>query len=982
MAVTTELIRIQTANEISPCRLVRSTERPIRYCGYTLDGSVIVTCSYAFTEAMDAVTGELLGCWTHGFPSSSRAVCMHADSGRIASMDDSGSIHVRDIVSGLDILTRLGNMHCNAKRHICFSPDGRWLAHSDGQGLVEVWQLNGNKLTCHWQQRLNKACRISFSPESRHLIVSNDQGDVIVWRTVTGDYNPAIAGILNAVFAFRSDGQQLVTIRNTYDQLLLCFWEWPKRRLQLETASRHHIVDAGLSCLVYSPNGQKFAVLTEKYIMFWDAVYGIELGYVTGFCGRPDKMTCAFSPDSLKFIAGDAMGVIRIWDSESSQLVSLLREHWSEISSIAVSPDGSSFTSSDTDGILKVWNLSLCEGIFHFHGHLNRIAQMSISPLGNFIATSDIGGMICLWDLHTGNEISRWQFNEDPIKLLEFRPDDSQLAVMGRSSLLIYDINNTVHTVEPLESNYFVHMESIHFSSDGNSIALKGIHHGYDIEIWHREKGEHITLNGFTDVEYMQFDPIEEKLWICLKNGKLEEWCTADNSSKKRTYLLPQLSGKQSVQRGSLNLAPDGSWMVWSTGAGSLTFWNRETGQQIARDCGCGSSPVVTVRRQDGRYLASCDITGKITLWNPLQQKKLGIFGGAGRLTCISYSPTGRGLAAGRPDGTVAIWHKALGVKHRKGCGIKQQNPDKLAFHAGSTDNEFDNPSIARVEFAKKDNMIIALTIQGKMKIWDSFEEKEQLLPDGLPNKPVTAFAAKDNWLVVAVDNEIFSLNLQKFNSFCPLGRHADFIHTLEFDNNGHCLISADKSAVKYWSIEQGAMLNSWDCLKCENALISPSGNITAATRHISKQFLESRSSSDFSAIGLPSPEHEVDGKTLVDKSSEKIIGSAEQCTTFQEWQSPDGQYSLQHNPTASLLILKLLPNGFEVMQHSTVGLHINVIWRSDSKKVCIGHDNCRLIWLSIKPEFPTSEQTVMTIGSTGKSMLRTSHVSNSLPAV
>ena len=221
MVLDTVIKELRTLKELSFCLLARSTERPVRYSGFTSDGSVLVICSYAFTEAVDAASGELLGCWTQGFPSISRAVCMHADSGRIASMDDSGSIHVRDIVSGLDILARLGNKHDYCKRHICFSPDGRWLGHCDEQGRVELWQLDGNKLTLHWQQRLDKACQISFSPGNQHLIVSNDQGDVKVWRTVSGDYAPAVAGIMTGLFVFRPDGRQLVTARNIHNQLLL-----------------------------------------------------------------------------------------------------------------------------------------------------------------------------------------------------------------------------------------------------------------------------------------------------------------------------------------------------------------------------------------------------------------------------------------------------------------------------------------------------------------------------------------------------------------------------------------------------------------------------------------------------------------------------------------------------------------------------------------------------------------------------------------
>lgn len=335
---------------------------PLRYCSFTEDGSVVVACAYSHTEVLAVDNGEVLASWPQGFPSVTRTVDMHTATARIASIDDGGTIHIRDIASGLDAMVRSGNFVRYHRRQVCYSPDGRWLAVVSEEGLVEVWLVDNLNPVMQWRNLLPRATKVFFSPENRYIIAGNDQKQMRAWRVVTGDPVPALDEMLTGLIAFRPDGRQLVAVARTQGHIALSFWQWPERRFQGEAISRHRVKESEHENLIFSPNGHLLAFLTDSYIFFWDALMGIELGYVSGFSGPPNLAACEFIPDGTRFILGDDVGTIRIWDSGSGELLAELNGHSQAVLSIAVSPTGKQFASGDASGELKIWGLKYASG--------------------------------------------------------------------------------------------------------------------------------------------------------------------------------------------------------------------------------------------------------------------------------------------------------------------------------------------------------------------------------------------------------------------------------------------------------------------------------------------------------------------------------------------------------------------------------------------------------------------------------------------
>ena len=824
-------MNVEVVPETALLRTRQIADYPLRYCSFTEDSSVIVACGYSHTEALAVDNGELLGSWPQGFPSVSRAVAMHPLTGRIASIDDSGAVHIRDIESGMDALVRSNNSVRYFHRQLSYSPDGRWLAICSDEGLIELWQADSLEPVIRWQKIVPGVCRIIFSPENRYLIAGKDQNKARAWRIVTGDSVPALDSILAGLIAFRPDGRQLVTVARDNGSIAVSFWQWPERRFQLELKSRHTILQSKQEELFYSPNGHMLALLTAAHILFWDATIGVELGYVTGFSGFPNRAACAFSPDGTRFIVGDAVGIVRIWDSGSGELIALLSGHSHEISSIAVSPDGTQFTSADIGGVLRIWDLKRCDGVWGVRGHTAAISTLALGAAGKFIASGDFSGRTYLWDLLNDTEYSCPALDDDHVRELLFRPDQNQLAVMGGKSLKVFENGQTVFSFAPQNLTGFTDLTALAFSQDNRQLAVGYNRSSMEIQLWDSHTGDNSTLTGLAGIEEMVFAAAPTELLILACNGKIDVCNVADG---RREQIAATALANLAPQQGSVSNNPNGECVAWLS-RDQLVFLDRTARKVHQQKLTQDANQRFTLFRPDGRQLALWGKAGRVSLWSVRRRQCIGRFDSDRDITALSYSSTGRSLAAGSADGSVAIWSGALSVRRRKLPG--KQLPDAIAFLPQSPAlAEEICPAVVQVEFALADQRLLALDQAGQLRCWDNVRQSEIGLPAGLPAGEITKIAVADPWLVVVAGTRVFVANLEENCSVSKLGEHEGGIRTIRVNRDNMVVATADALEIRSWDVAKGILLSQWDVQNVCDIVVSPEGRYLAAIRRLTER--------------------------------------------------------------------------------------------------------------------------------------------------
>jgi len=162
----------------------------------------------------------------------------------------------------------------------------------------------------------------------------------------------------------------------------------------------------------FSPSGDRFMVSNVDFdrITVWDRT-GEKLVEFEEHGALADTRTntVAFSPCGEKIMSADydGSGKIRLWDSETGEVLRKFDYHSEVLRAVEFSPCGEVAASSCRDSLAKVWEIESKETISSFDIGQGELLEMEFTPCQEKIVSlysgSEDPDRIKVWEVETGN---------------------------------------------------------------------------------------------------------------------------------------------------------------------------------------------------------------------------------------------------------------------------------------------------------------------------------------------------------------------------------------------------------------------------------------------------------------------------------------------------------------------------------------------------------------------------------------------------
>jgi WD40 repeat protein len=395
-------------------------------------------------------------------------------------------------------------------------------------------------------------------------------------------------------------------------------------------------------------------------------------------------MELAMTPDGRTLLIPKPKGVI-VWDMIHGKELRTLQVGVAEV---VVMPDGKSIITND--GSLQRWDLDtgkpLWQDTFAL-GHIGRVNAAAFSSDGKRLASFSADGSVRLWDTTTGRPLRVWRaYNPGGgwgvSKILDITPDGRGILSAGWiGPLKLWDASSEKEVrsiaLPPNDRGREYHdFLKLCIRADGSqAVALIGEFteppSRNRLATWDLKTGQMLTSHTF-EQSHPELNALSPDGWLLLRNGDL-----VDTASGQ---ILARLEGPP---RFPCAFSRDGALVLGGTELpenrtgfpsniqtiGDLRVWESATGKTVAHVKTSMRTHQVAFH-PNNRLLAAngFDTDGGIQLYDVVTNKLLAVRrmpkdvprGGMMDQIFFDFSPDGRRLATGMPDGTILLWHVSL----------------------------------------------------------------------------------------------------------------------------------------------------------------------------------------------------------------------------------------------------------------------------------------------------------------------------------
>jgi serine/threonine protein kinase len=250
--------------------------------------------------------------------------------------------------------------HTGAVKKIAWSPDTRYIASTDEDHAIRVWDaFTGNLLNTWWsgvyQLHAAAVTSLAWSPLAERIASYDQDGSLQMWNAISGDKMiDAPQRLRNLVFIEWQPGDRArYILLATRDSIRL--WDTDNNILK----EPYPLDRLDQQVVRWSPDGRYLAARTkDDEVTVWSI--GEHPESATGL-KTVALCTCKSSVHSLTWSPSGAVlaigeiGVVEIWSSQAEVPIFVYEQHIRRVTALDWSPDGRLIASGGLDKQVHVW---------------------------------------------------------------------------------------------------------------------------------------------------------------------------------------------------------------------------------------------------------------------------------------------------------------------------------------------------------------------------------------------------------------------------------------------------------------------------------------------------------------------------------------------------------------------------------------------------------------------------------------------------
>ena len=294
-----------------------------------------------------------------------------------------------------------------------------------------------------------KVRSLALSPDGKLLASSSADGLVQLWDTARGRLRgePIRFEAREIRLAFSADGKILGTlpIGGTSERLQL---RDPSNGRELELLAAEP--DSTARCFAFAPDGRAL-VTAGGPVTIWGLGEDQAFRTLRGRTGLVRAI--AYSPDGATIAAAGGDGSVPLWDAAVGASLARLEGHTASVLCVAFSPDGKTLASGAGDLTIRLWDVGGRSERAALRGPIKPVTALAFTRDGKTLASASDGDpTIWLWDAADGRPAATLTLPDaaadEGFACLAFSPDGKTLYTGGERGIAAWDVSPTSKVLE------------------------------------------------------------------------------------------------------------------------------------------------------------------------------------------------------------------------------------------------------------------------------------------------------------------------------------------------------------------------------------------------------------------------------------------------------------------------------------------------------------------------------------------------------